>query len=355
VSNQSQAQPRVLSAEELHERAIAASVADRPAEAEHLLRIAFKVARGHQLLVGLGLSLEQQRRYDEAREIFRAITAAAPDEAWLGFPLALNLLRNGDYEEGWRHYESREVKMTAAMSGRPTLNFPEWQGQQVGSLLVIPEQGFGDELMFNRYVRVLQARGIAVTLLCRPGLKRVFDHLGVPLLPFAPTVEIPRCDAWTLSTSIPLRLGTTPQTVPEAVYLPGGGGGRGIGVMTAGGQQPDPRRTLPDAVARDLLSLPGAVSLAPNDTGAKDFEDTRRIIEGLELVITVDTAVAHLAGAMGKPCWTLLPFNADWRWMTGERTPWYPQMRLFRQPALGDWASVVAEIRSALAVGAAAV
>jgi len=315
-----------------------------------LLRIAFKVAGGHQLLLGLAISLEQQGRYDEARGLFRAVMAAAPDLARLGFPLALNLLRNGDYEEGWRLYETREVKMTAAMSGRPTLSFPEWQGQPVSSLLVIPEQGLGDEIMFNRYVRVLQARGVAVTLLCRPPLKRVFEHLGVPLLAFAPTVDIPRCDAWTLSTSLPLRLGTTPQTVPDPVYLPGGGpGGHGIGVMAVGSQQPDPRRSLPPAAAAELLSLPGAVSLAPNDTGAKDFEDTRRIIEGLELVITVDTSVAHLAGAMGKPCWTLLPFNPDWRWMTGERTPWYPQMRLFRQPALGDWAPVIAELKAALA------
>jgi hypothetical protein len=353
VSEKLQSPPRTLSVQDLQDRARAAADAGRPDEAERLLRVAFKVAGGHQLLVSLGISLEQQGCYEQARTIFRAALAAAPDEAWLGFPLSLNLLRDGEYEEGWRLYETREVKMTAAMSGRPKLSFPEWQGQPVSSLLVLPEQGLGDEIMFNRYVRVLQARGVAVTLLCRPGLKRVFDHLGVPLLPLGPSVDIPRCDAWSLATSLPLRMATTPQTVPDPVYLPGGAGGRGIGLMATGSLQPDPRRSLPPALADDLLGVPGVVSLDPRDTGAKDFEDTRRIIEGLELVVSVDTAVAHLAGAMGKPCWTLLPFVPDWRWTaSAERTPWYPQMRLFRQSSLGDWTGVHAELKAALAARA---
>src|SRR5206468_1809597 len=142
--------------------------------------------------------------------------------------------------------------------------------------------------MFNRYVPVLKAQDIAVTLLCRPNMARLFAALDVPLLPLGPSVPIPACDAWCLAPSLPLNLGTTPASVPDPVYLPGGQGGKGIGVMAVGSAVPDPHRALPSELASELLALPGAVSLDPADTGAKDFEDTRAIIAGLERVISVD-------------------------------------------------------------------
>ncbi|MDB5476204.1 MAG: putative repeat protein [Phenylobacterium sp.] len=339
---------RTLTADELYHQALAAADADRPGEAEALLRAAFRVAKGPNLLVTLGVVLEHQGRFDAARAIFRAALAATPDEPLLNFPLALNLLRAGQYAEGLRLYESRDVRITRTAAGRPTLSFPEWTGGPLRSLVILPEQGLGDEIMFNRYVPQLKARGVEVTLLCRPSLARLLAPLGVRLLPLGPTVEVPHADAWTLSPSLPLRLATTPATVPPPAYLPGGPGGKGVGVMTVGSVDPDPRRALPRDLAEQLLALPGAVSLDPAVTGAKDFEDTRAIIAGLDLVITVDTAVAHLAGAMGKPCWTLIPFVPDWRWMEkGPHSPWYPEMRLFRQPELLDWESVVREVLAA--------
>jgi hypothetical protein len=160
--------------------------------------------------------------------------------------------------------------------------------------------------------------------------------------------------------SLPHRLGVTLEDLPGgAAYLaaphdrlmswrPRIGPGARIGVATRGNPRHpnDAHRSLTPEAAAFVLSLPGAVNLA-RDEGPlplRDFADTAAVIEALDLVITVDTAVAHLAGAMGKPCWTLLPYiGVDWRWMHDERTdsPWYPSMRLFRQPAAGDWASVL--------------
>lgn len=180
-----------------------------------------------------------------------------------------------------------------------------------------------------------------------PALVRLFEALGVDVMAGAEGLALPRRDAWSLVGSLPRWLGVQ---APEA-YLPSAPGGQGTGVVTRGAASfaRDAERSLPPDLAAELTALPGADSLAPEDTGAKDFEDTRRIIERLDLVISVDTAVAHLAGAMGKPCWLLLPHVPDWRWLRhGADTPWYPTMRLFRQPAPGDWASVIAEVSQAL-------
>ncbi|THD81626.1 MAG: glycosyltransferase family 41 protein [Phenylobacterium sp.] len=343
---------RTLSAPDLYDRALAVADQGRPEEAEGLLRTALKVGQTPAMLVTLGVLLEQQRRFDEARAVFRAAVAVAPDEPRLNLPLAINLLRAGKYDEGLRLYEHREVKITAAMSGRPQLPYPEWTGGPVGSLLVLPEQGLGDEMMFNRYVPLLKARGIEVTLLCRPQLARLFAPLGVRLMPLGPKVDVPRCEAWTLAASLPLQFGTTASTVPDPAYLAGGAGGSGIGFVGAGspGHTSNGIRSIPEDLIAEVRGWPGVVGLQPEEIGGVDFEGARQVIEGLELVLTVDTAVAHLAGAMGKPCWVMLAYACDWRW--GERGPhsaWYPAARLFRQPRPGDWASVLAAVKAALA------
>jgi hypothetical protein len=170
-----------------------------------------------------------------------------------------------------------------------------------------------------------------------------------------------------MACSLAGRLGATPQRLPAAPYLRAArpwprplAPGFKVGLMTAGNPvyANDANRSLPEAAAAALFGLVARpVDLRPSQTGAADFADTAALMAELDLVISVDTAAAHLAGAMGKPCWVLLPAaNPDWRWMRGRRdSPWYPSVRLYRQPAPGDWGPVLDEVAADLdALGARA-
>ena len=167
------------------------------------------------------------------------------------------------------------------------------------------------------------------------------------------TVEFPDPDFWLFSNSL-LSLVRSEDDIPGKPYLRSAAAEPSlrVGVVTRGNPTHgnDPERSLPTHLAEELLGLPGLRSLAPEDTGAADFSDTAALIAGLDLVISVDTSVAHLAGAMGKPVWILLPaVGTDWRWQAKRSdSPWYPTATLFRQPERGDWTSVLAEIKRRL-------
>ncbi|MEO8115901.1 MAG: hypothetical protein ABI655_16040 [Phenylobacterium sp.] len=282
---------------------------------------------------------EHAGRFAEAETIYREWMRLSPRDPKPQYNLSLLLLARSAYAEGWALYEARS--QFPDLVYRPSLSFPEWRGEPVSSLLLWPEQGLGDQIMFARYIPELRARGIQVTLVCLPVLAPLFAPLGARIIVADGVIGLPTHDAWCMTLSLPHLLGT----LPDRAYLPGSPGGSGIGVVARGSPKPNPGRSLPDDLARQLLSLPGARSLLPEDTGAGDFQETADIVAGLEQVITIDTAAAHLAGAMGKSTWLLLPHDADWRWgREGERTIWYPSMRLFRQPAPGDWASVVNQV-----------
>jgi len=329
--------------------AVAAQREGRAGEAERLYRALQATRPSSPTALNLGLLLEDARRWADAEAVYREGLTTDPDDPVMRRQLAFLLLRLGRYAEGWPYYEARMVK--PGDNRKPALSFPEWQGQPVGSLLIWHEQGLGDQIQYARYVRPLQARGVRVSLVCHPALKRLFGALGCEVIAAEGEARIPPHDAWVLAASLPWRMSTTLQTIPPAPYLPGREGGAGVGLVIHGqpGHPDDHNRSMSEEAAAGLTSLPGVRRLERSFTGAQDMEETAEIVRGLEKVITVDTALAHLAGAMGKPCWLLLPYKGDWRWLT-ERTdsPWYPSIRIFRQPAPGDWASVVGEVRQAL-------
>jgi hypothetical protein len=331
-------------------RAVAMWEAGGFAEAETLLRqVIAQLPDSPQPHYELARLLHVAGRWPEARPEYEATLRAMPGHPAIELDLGHLLLGLGDYARGWPLYERRkEVPGQRAEA----LQLPEWLGGDLAGkrLLVWWEQGFGDMIMAARFVPELVGRGAQVTLVAPAPLVRLFAGLGAEVVALEPSMQLAAPDLYTLPLSIPHRLGVRPETLPGAPYLaaapsrPGGG----VGVFWRGrdSHANDAQRSLPAELAERLLALPGAVSLQPEDTGAADFQDTAGIVAGLDRVITVDSAVAHLAGAMGKPVSVLLPnLRTDWRWMRDRRdSPWYPSAELFRQGPDNAWAAVVDEV-----------
>lgn len=331
----------------------------------------------------LGLVHRDMGRSDRALASFDKVIEALPDHAECHWDRALTHLRRGDYRRGFAEYEWRWKLGRSPPRGFPQ---PRWDGKPFAgkTLLVHWEQGFGDTIQFVRYLPMVKKLGGTVVLECQTDLARLLasadgvDRLvasGGPLADFDLHVPL---------MSLPWLLETTPATVPaKTPYLvaPSTGGevvptldpgALKIAVAWAGSatNRDDRRRTCPFAHFLELAGVPGITlysiqrGKAADDLRAglggplvfdlgracKDFADNAARLAQMDLVISVDTAIAHLAGALGKPVWTLLSATCDWRWRDkGERTPWYPTMRLFRQKTLGDWDGLFARVRVELA------
>ncbi|HKR87010.1 MAG TPA: hypothetical protein VJS38_02455 [Phenylobacterium sp.] len=293
------------------------------------------------------LAVIAARSGDDAEPIrlYREALISDPGRAESAFELSLHLLRQGRYAEAWPLHESRRaIKRLGLVT--PNANWPEWTGQDLAGkrLAVLGEQGFGDQIMFARFLPALRAMGAEVRLVCAAELTTLLGGVA--------TASRSEVDYWRHLQSLPLQLGVTLETIPPPTALPvARRGGGGVGVMVAGSPKyaRDARRTPPDDIKAELLAL--GRDLRPEATGARDFLQTAEIVAGLDLVITIDTAMAHLAGSLGIPTWVLLPAppDTDWRWLRDRAdSPWYPSARLFRQPTAGDWMGVMAILKEAL-------
>jgi Flp pilus assembly protein TadD len=341
----------------------------------------------------LSLALMEQGRPEDAELACREALAIQPHNPEARVNLALALLSVGRMEEGWHHYESRwDVE---GMGGPvPTFSRPRWTGQKLNgeTVLLYAEQGFGDTLQFCRYAPMVAEAGGRVVLMVPKALRPLMATLnGVAEVLTEEDDVLPAFDYHCPLLSLPFAFGTGLATIPAVVpyfradpsqwaYFLANLQGLKVGVVWAGksrAAQPhavaiDKRRSMPLAEMAPLFSVPGchfvSLQLGPpaaqmqalpgvlHDVSSQlgDWSDTAGLIAGLDLVIAVDTAVAHLAGALGKPVWMLNRFDSCWRWLRNrDDTPWYPAMRQFRQTSRGDWGGVIERVRRALSEAAA--
>ncbi len=356
-----------------------------PDDALNFSREAAKLAPDDpRIWLNLGGVFQTANLLLEATSCYRKALRLDPSYATAAWNLSLVLLLQGEYTEGFRLFESRFFKQDAVPDAK--LYIPNWAGENLSgrTIVVWTEQAFGDAIQFARYVPLLAKQGAHVVILNHlkpldtllaslPGAdSMVSDPRSLPHGDYqVPLLSLPRLCSTTLA-NIPARvpyLTPSKHKVHEWQAKMPTANDFTIGITWAGRPLPDPRRTAHLSAfaplgkligvtfyslqvgvgAEEATSPPGGMRLIDLTAAIRDFEDTAALIANLDLVISVDTSVAHLAGAMGKPVWTLLPFSPDWRWLSNrDDSPWYPTMRLFRQPKPGEWAPVVEQVSDQL-------
>jgi tetratricopeptide (TPR) repeat protein len=334
-----------------------------------------------------GMALMQLRRVEEALASYGKVLALRKDHADAHFNVALALLTRGDYARGFAEYEWRWQR--AGMPPQKSRGRPLWLGEyplRGKTILLHGEQGLGDTIQFARYVPLVAAQGAKVVLEVQPELKTLLAQLDGVAAVVARGEALPPFDLHCPLGSLPLAMKTELATVPAPIpYLSADEGylkkwsarlddlpRPRIAIAWAGNpaHENDRNRSIPFGALAALFASPFAPSFISIQRELRDadraqlaaapwvrhigeeladFSDTAAVLALCDLTISVDTAPVHLAGALGRPFWALIPFAPDWRWtLDGETTPWYPNARLFRQSAPGDWSDVIVRVRDAL-------
>ncbi len=349
-------------------------------DAETAYQLALDLAPGNpRAWSNLGNLLQDRLLLAEARMAHENALVHGGDEPDVHWNYAMTLLLSGDYRKGFAEFEWRRQKPVfpgQAFAG------PAWDGTDPAGkrILLYTEQGSGDAIQFARYATMVAAAGAEVVLGCPESLAALFETLDGPDAIVTNWRDAEPYDCHASLMSLPHLMGTSRETVPAgapylhapeiaSLVLPVTRGVKRVGIVWAGNPSHanDRNRSLPLAALEPLFDTDGIdwfslqVGSRAADIGdcsapihdlsldLHSFADTAAAMTQLDLVISVDTAPAHLAGALGRPVWLMLPHAPDWRWFTRRTdSPWYPGMRLFRQPAPGDWDSVVAAIKNAL-------
>lgn len=334
-----------------------------------------------QARMEFGNALMVRENLDEEIATLRRLVSARPDDATAHLKLAEALLLAGDLLAGWEEYEWR-YRVENAPAIRPQCNCPQWRGEPIKgkTLLLLVEQGLGDfAIQFIRYVPLLARLGATVVLGCSPTMAKLFHRVPGVARFFHRWQDAGEYDLFCPLTSLPHAFGTTLETIPTGVpYLWADDveagrwrdrfktlDGPKIGLVWARRtSHPDDADRSPQAAQlAPLAGLGGFISLQTEPTEAPPpalgildvtpdlelFNDTAAVVAGLDLVISIDAPVAHLAGALGRPVWLLLPEKPAWPWMLErEDSPWYPTMRLFRQTGPGQWPEVIRRVAKEL-------
>jgi tetratricopeptide (TPR) repeat protein len=332
----------------------------------------------------LGLLFHRTKQFNEAVSCYKKTIQLDPDFADAYFSLSLLYLLLGNFQEGWKFFEWR-WRLKGAF--RRNFSEPLWDGSDISKkrLLLHAEQGFGDTIQFARYIPFVTHYCSDIIVECQQELVSLFGNIEGVNAVIGHGNIIPGFDVHCPLLRLPLLFNTTPESIPKNVpYLSAGASLKEhwraivqdtsflkrVGIVWSSGQGViAKKKSIPlnmflpllrtdnsafyslqkGEAAKQAEDLPEGIRLIDFTGDLHNFADTAAFIESLDLVITVDTAVAHLAGALGKPVWTLLPFEPIWQWgLDREDSPWYPTMRLFRQPSRGDWASVIVRVRDEL-------